>query len=116
MTSGLNRNTNIGGDEKEIKYVITNPSKSIKLRPDDLVFVLAQNDPSSPETWDDYYFNNLKPNEESDGGADNQDVEVLVNRRNEKERDKADEQNTQNEEDKHLDPFIQQKIARQEFE
>jgi len=44
---------------KEIKYVITNPQKSIKLRADDHVFVLAQNDPSSPETWDDYdYFNN----------------------------------------------------------
>jgi hypothetical protein len=44
---------------KEVNYVITNPQKSIKLRADDLVFVLAQNDPSSPETWDDYnYFNN----------------------------------------------------------
>lgn len=46
---------------KEIKYVITNPHKSIKLRADDLVFVLAQSDPSSVHTWDDYnYFNNQK--------------------------------------------------------
>jgi len=53
--------------------VITNPQKSIKLRSDDLVFVLAQNDPSSPETWDDYnYFNNLKPAEESEGNDKNE--------------------------------------------
>lgn len=46
---------------KEIKYVITNPQKNIKLRADDLVFVLSQNDPNKEETWDDYnYFNNKK--------------------------------------------------------
>ena len=45
--------------------MITNPSKSIKLRQNDLVFVLAQSDPSSPETWDDYnYFNNQKSSDE----------------------------------------------------
>ena len=44
---------------KEIRYVITNPQKSIKLRSDDKVFVLAQSDPCSRETWDDYkYYNN----------------------------------------------------------
>jgi len=43
MTSGLNRGNNSGPESsmKEIKYVITNPQKSIKLRADDLVFVLA---------------------------------------------------------------------------
>ena len=30
-----------------IKYAVTNPSKQGKLRKDDRVFVLAQNDPSS---------------------------------------------------------------------
>lgn len=62
---GVGNNSKIGAATpeqlKEIKYVITNPQKSIKLRADDLVFVLAQSDPSSPETWDDYnYFNNQK--------------------------------------------------------
>lgn len=47
--------------------MITNPRKNIKLREDDLVFVLAQKDPSSPETWDDYnYFNNQMSEDEDD--------------------------------------------------
>ena len=47
--------------------MITNPCKSIKLRSNDLVFVLAQSDPSSPETWDDYnYFNNQKSKEDEE--------------------------------------------------
>lgn len=41
-------------DVKEIKYVVTNPSKELKLRKDDLVFVLAQADPGDPNKWDDY--------------------------------------------------------------
>ena len=45
--------------------MITNPQKSIKLRADDLVFVLAQSDPCSPETWDDYNYFNKMPGEEN---------------------------------------------------
>ena len=39
---------------KEIKYVVTNPDKDVRLTATDLVFVLAKNDPGDPETWDDY--------------------------------------------------------------
>ena len=46
---GENKNENF----REIKYVITNPKRSIKLRADDLVFVLSQTDPSDSKTWDD---------------------------------------------------------------
>ena len=71
----IGQSSNRGGQSyseqlKEIKYVITNPQKSIKLRADDLVFVLAQSDPCSPETWDDYnYFNN----KQMPGGENNTD-------------------------------------------
>jgi len=43
-------------NEKEIKFVITNPAKDLKLRGTDLVFVLAQADPGNPDNWDDYNF------------------------------------------------------------
>ena len=39
---------------KDIRYVVTHPPGKTILKGDDLVFVLAQNDPSSPDTWDDY--------------------------------------------------------------
>lgn len=39
---------------KEIKYVVTNPSKNTKLEENDLVFVLSKEEPGDPETWDDY--------------------------------------------------------------
>ena len=35
------------------------------MRADDLVFVLAQSDPCSPETWDDYNYFNKMPGEEN---------------------------------------------------
>ena len=35
---------------------MTNPSKDLKLREDDLVFVLAQADPGNPNTWEDYKY------------------------------------------------------------
>lgn len=39
---------------KEIKYVITNPDKDLKLKENDTVFVLAQNDPKDPNVyWED---------------------------------------------------------------
>ena len=39
----------------EVKYVFTNPLKHVKLKSDDLVFVLAQQDPgATADTWDDY--------------------------------------------------------------
>ena len=39
---------------KEIKYVITNPDKDLKLMENDTVFVLAQNDPKDPNVyWED---------------------------------------------------------------
>ena len=38
--------------------MVTNPSKETRLRHDDLVFVLAKNDPGDPNTWDDYNDNN----------------------------------------------------------
>lgn len=39
---------------KEIKYVITNPDKDLKLQENDTVFVLAQNDPKDPNVyWED---------------------------------------------------------------
>lgn len=53
-----------GFDKKEasewsdIKYVVTNPDKDTKLRENDLIFVLAKNEPGDPETWDDYNENN----------------------------------------------------------
>ena len=41
--------------KQEVKYVFTNPLKTTKLKPDDLVFVLAQKDPgAAADTWDDY--------------------------------------------------------------
>jgi len=43
---------------KPVKYVVTNPDKETRLEKDDLVFVLAKQDPGDPETWDDYYENN----------------------------------------------------------
>jgi len=42
------------GIMKEIKYVVTNPSKDTKLEETDVVFVLAKQDPGDPERWDDY--------------------------------------------------------------
>ncbi len=40
---------------QEIKYVSTNTLKNVKLRADDLVFVLAMEDPGdSCDAWDDY--------------------------------------------------------------
>jgi len=45
-------------DWNEIKYVVTNPDKDTKLRENDLIFVLAKNEPGDPETWDDYNENN----------------------------------------------------------
>ena len=40
--------------KKEIKYVITNPDKDLVLKENDLVFVLAQNDPKDPNVyWED---------------------------------------------------------------
>jgi hypothetical protein len=44
--------------KKEIKYVVTNPSKETRLRSSDVVFVLAKHSPGNPETWDDYNDNN----------------------------------------------------------
>jgi len=41
-----------------VKYVVTNPDKDTRLAKDDLVFVLAKQDPGDPETWDDYNENN----------------------------------------------------------
>ena len=35
---------------------MTNPSKDLKLRENDLVFVLAQADPGNPNTWEDYKY------------------------------------------------------------
>lgn len=43
---------------KPVKYVVTNPDKDTRLEPEDLVFVLAKQDPGDPETWDDYNENN----------------------------------------------------------
>lgn len=38
--------------------MVTNPDKDTRLEKDDLVFVLAKQDPGDPETWDDYTENN----------------------------------------------------------
>ena len=43
-----------GYDEKNIKYVVTNPDKDTRLEKTDLVFVLARSDPGDPELWDDF--------------------------------------------------------------
>ena len=43
---------------KLVQYVVTNPDKDTRLEKDDLVFVLAKQDPGDPETWDDYNENN----------------------------------------------------------
>jgi hypothetical protein len=40
--------------EREIKYVVTNPSQKTRLLKDDLVFVLAKTDPGDPENWDNF--------------------------------------------------------------
>lgn len=40
--------------KKEIKYVISNPDKDVRLKENDVVFVLAQNDPKDPNIhWED---------------------------------------------------------------
>lgn len=41
---------------KEIKYVVSNPPKDLKLKENDLVFVLSQSDPGDPEKWEDFKF------------------------------------------------------------
>ena len=38
-------------EKKEIKYVITNPHKELKIKESDVVFVLAQSDPRTT-SWD----------------------------------------------------------------
>lgn len=38
----------------EIKYVVTNPDKDLKLRANDLIFVLAKTEPGDPDKWDFY--------------------------------------------------------------
>tara|TARA_B110000285_G_C15131943_1_gene624210 strand:- start:457 stop:720 length:264 start_codon:yes stop_codon:yes gene_type:complete len=48
-------------DEKDFsnfKYVVTNPEKDTKLRSDDMIFVLAKNDPGDPEKWDEFTYQN----------------------------------------------------------
>mmetsp|Transcript_20173 Transcript_20173/g.14616 ORF Transcript_20173/g.14616 Transcript_20173/m.14616 type:complete len:98 (+) Transcript_20173:318-611(+) len=56
--------------EKEIKYVVTNPPKNMRLRENDLVFVLSQQDPETLDTWDDYkYFSESKDNKSTRKGA-----------------------------------------------
>ena len=37
---------------------MTNPDRDTRLNHDDLVFVLAKNDPGDPEKWDEYNENN----------------------------------------------------------
>ena len=94
--------------------MITNPQKSIKLRADDLVFVLAQNDPSSPETWDDYnYFNNAKGDAEDENMEAGAMSQIGSKRYDSKVADQITEQTQEKKEAvKHLDPFIEQKLAR----
>ena len=72
------------------------------------MFVLAQNDPSSPETWDDYnYFNNVNKADESDEG-EKVETGVLGNKRTDmRAQEQNSEQQHENEAEKHLDPFIE---------
>ena len=39
---------------KEMRYVVTNPDKETKLKIDDIVFVLAKQEPGDPDKWDDF--------------------------------------------------------------
>ena len=53
------RKMDLGNNDRDannvIKYVVTNPHKEkVLLRDNDLVFVLAQNDPGDPKTWDNF--------------------------------------------------------------
>lgn len=92
-------------DEKEIKYVVTNPPKNMRLRENDLVFVLSQQDPGAPDTWDDYkYFSESKDNKNSkkETTEDKQKVSNEV----------IDNHETQ----KPMEPTIGQKQMREDFE
>ena len=37
-----------------MRYVVTNPDKETKLKEDDIVFVLAKQEPGDPDKWDDF--------------------------------------------------------------
>ena len=72
--------------KKDVRYVVTHPPGKTILKADDLVFVLAQSDPSSPNTWDEY-------NEPVDDNAiskirmDNlDDTSKLINTNNDQKR------------------------------
>jgi hypothetical protein len=57
-TSNSNQKNVDSSKFKSVKYVVTNPDQDTRLEKDDLVFVLAKQDPGDPETWDDYNENN----------------------------------------------------------
>lgn len=57
-TSNSNQKNVDSSKFKSVKYVVTNPDGDTRLEKDDLVFVLAKQDPGDPETWDDYNENN----------------------------------------------------------
>ena len=80
--------------------------------------MLAQSDPSSPETWDDYNYYNSQKQADAQHGADQ--GEGGGNPGQKRGESKAHEQNAENQEGddngKHPDPFVEHKLVRQKFD
>ena len=115
---GANKNENF----REIKYVITNPKRSIKLRADDLVFVLSQTDPSDAKTWDDDNLDSENFDTEIDIDFDGDrnlgqtNAQKIETRGTENQNDRNGAEDHEIEEEKHFDPFMEQRLQQNQFQ
>ena len=95
---------------KEIKYVVTNPPRHMKLKADDLVFVLALSDPSMSDQTDDSRFYNKKMRKNSNNNR------PKTRKNGSESHAKQAAEKVDGEEQPKLDALVGQRQAKEDFE